>query len=89
MMLKQFNEIASYAALIFVFMLILEQRLARIPQFKTLVFLRYTVSWGLAAIGICLMFANIGAPKIALILAALLSAAATALVAYYFDRKAK
>ncbi len=89
MMLKQFNEIASYAALIFVFMLILEQRLARIPQFKTLVFLRYTVSWGLAAIGICLMFANIGAPKIALFLAAILSAAATALVAYLLERKAK
>lgn len=86
-MLKHFNEIAGYAALIFVFMLILEQRFSRVPYFKDLIFLHYTVAWGLAALGITLMFANIGAVKVGLFLAALLSAIATAAVVYWSERK--
>ena len=65
MMLKQFNEIASYAALIFVFMLILSNA-SRIPAIQNLGFSSLHCFMGLAAIAFCLMFANIGAPKIAL-----------------------
>lgn len=88
-MLKLVNDIASYAALMFIFALISEQRLSRMPDLKERVMRRYLYAWGAAAVGIALMFISIGANPLHLLIAAVVSGLASWAVAQWVEKRPK